>query len=123
MRRLLKVRKGVIGCNFGVWRSDMLGINGFDERYVKPCVGEDNDIEARIERAGVDPRRYSHIAMVYHRWHVPYRVNIDDSLAMFEESNRQGVIYTPYGINRDPAMASAHKAAYAAETTPATEKP
>jgi GT2 family glycosyltransferase len=100
LRRMLKVRKGVFGCNFGVGRDDVIRVNGFDERFVKPCVGEDNDIEARLERAGLESRIYSHIATVYHRWHKPHSDNIDDSLAMFEENNRRGITYTPYGIDK-----------------------
>jgi glycosyltransferase involved in cell wall biosynthesis len=39
---------GVLGSNFSIHKDDLLAINGFDERYQAPAVGEDTDIEVRL---------------------------------------------------------------------------
>jgi len=55
LRRLFirdKVRN-VIGCNFSVWKEDLLKVNGFDERFVNPGFGEDTDLDNRLRRIGI----------------------------------------------------------------------
>ena len=36
---------GILGCNFSLYKEDLLKINGFDERYKAPAIGEDTDIQ------------------------------------------------------------------------------
>lgn len=38
----------LLGCNFSIYKQDMLKINGFDERFSYPGIGEDTDVEARF---------------------------------------------------------------------------
>jgi len=38
------------GCNWGVLKEYMIGINGFDEDYTKPCFGEDLDVGWRLKQ-------------------------------------------------------------------------
>lgn len=44
--------EGILGCNFSMYKSDLLKANGFDERYVNPGTGEDTDLEDRLVRLG-----------------------------------------------------------------------
>ena len=54
VRNLLNRKKrGILGCNFSLNKSDLLKINGFDERYECPSVGEDSDIQYRLELIGI----------------------------------------------------------------------
>lgn len=39
--------KWVLGSNFSLHKTDILAVNGFDERYLAPAAGEDTDLELR----------------------------------------------------------------------------
>jgi hypothetical protein len=59
---------GILGCNMGFWRDDLLAINGFDEEYVGWGI-EDSDLGARLYHLG-RPRKFVHgHAIVYHLNH------------------------------------------------------
>jgi glycosyltransferase involved in cell wall biosynthesis len=62
-------QRGIIGCNMGFWRDDLLAVNGFDEEYTGWGLGEDSDVGARLYHLG-RPRKfvYGH-AVVYHLNH------------------------------------------------------
>lgn len=63
-------QRGLIGCNMGIWREDLVAVNGFDETYIG-WGGEDSDIGSRLYHLG-RPRKfvYGH-AIVYHLNHPP----------------------------------------------------
>jgi glycosyltransferase involved in cell wall biosynthesis len=65
------MRPRLTGNNIGLWRSDFLRINGFDERYVGWGL-EDRDLQHRLERIGV--RAWSILARTrpLHLWHEPH---------------------------------------------------
>ena len=59
----------LIGCNFSCYKKDMESINGFDEDYSNPSVGEDVDINWRFRADGTEVISCRNIANVYHLWH------------------------------------------------------
>ena len=59
----------LIGCNFSCYKQDIETINGFDEEYKHPSVGEDVDINWRFRAAGIEVISCRNIANVYHLWH------------------------------------------------------
>lgn len=59
----------IIGCNFSCYKEDMLVINGFDEDYKYPAVGEDIDLGWRFRGLGIQLKSCRNIANVYHLWH------------------------------------------------------
>jgi glycosyltransferase involved in cell wall biosynthesis len=63
-----KVR-GLLGCNFSLYKEDMLNINGFNERYEAPSIGEDSDVEFRLKLNGIKIASLNHIAVQYHLYH------------------------------------------------------
>ncbi len=62
-------RTGIWGCNWGVHRSHLEAVNGFDEDYVHYGVGEDTDVEWRLLATGVALESVKHRAIVYHLHH------------------------------------------------------
>jgi glycosyltransferase involved in cell wall biosynthesis len=59
------------GCNWGIMKSDLLKINGFDEDYVESCAGEDTDVDWRLKRIGLEIRSLKNQAIMYHLYHAP----------------------------------------------------
>lgn len=104
LRRYLNRKEtGLLGCNFSIHKSDLLEVNGFDERYEAPAVGEDTDLEVRLKWNGVKLKTVKNMAIQYHFDHPKLprpQVNFD----IFEKVLRDKKAYTSYGIVRlDPA--------------------
>jgi len=62
-------KRGLLGCNWGVLKSNLLMVNGFDEDYTSPGVGEDVDIEWRLQQHGLLTSSMKNKAIVYHLYH------------------------------------------------------
>ena len=62
-------KRGLLGCNWAVLKKDLIAINGFDEDYIKPGVGEDVDIEWRLKANGLQMKSMKNKAIVYHMHH------------------------------------------------------
>ncbi|MDR2908139.1 MAG: glycosyltransferase [Bacteroidales bacterium] len=64
--------RGVLGCNMGGWKDDLLVLNGFDEDYQLVGTGEDTDLDWRLRASGViriQPVFWQ--CIVYHLYHKP----------------------------------------------------
>jgi len=64
-----KKDKGIVGCNFSLFKKDILDVNGFDERYKNPGIGEDTDLECRLRNNGKLVKTVKHISIQYHLYH------------------------------------------------------
>lgn len=94
----------LIGCNMGLWRNDLLEVNGFDERYLAAGLGEDIDLCVRMQATGCKVIKIPHQARMAHRHHqsniyssAPHR---SDNLALLEENRTNHVTFTPFGIRK-----------------------
>lgn len=97
----LKVKdKGILGCNFGLHKADLLEVNGFDERFVHPGCGEDSDVDIRLRNTGKKTKMYKHLITVYHIFH-PILNTEGAEWHLYEEHKRDKVGYTPYGILKE----------------------
>lgn len=61
--------RGLKGCNWGIKKDLLVQINGFDEAYVHAGVGEDCDIEWRLEGIGIKKYSMKNKAIIYHLHH------------------------------------------------------
>jgi glycosyltransferase involved in cell wall biosynthesis len=58
------------GCNWGVLKKYLVGVNGFDEDYTKPCFGEDLDVGWRLKaQFGLKLTSLKNRAIQYHLHH------------------------------------------------------
>ncbi len=92
-------KRGLIGCNFSLHKSALLEVNGFDERYEAPSIGEDSDIQFRLELAGKKICSVNLQAVQYHLYHKLQdraQVNLD----LFETVKQEKRAFTPFGIIR-----------------------
>lgn len=94
-----KKDKSIVGSNFSIYKSDLLAINGFDERYLAPAVGEDTDLELRLRNNGMRIKSIKHLAIQYHLYHLALE-RPSKNLAILEENARLNITYTPYGIKK-----------------------
>ena len=60
--------RGAQGCNLGIWRSDLIAVDGFDGGFAS-WGREDSDLLVRLMRAGVRRRDGRMATGVLHLWH------------------------------------------------------
>lgn len=90
---------GILGCNFSLYKDDLLKINGFDERYKAAAVGEDSDIHYRLELLGMKVKSIKNLAIQYHLYHLELeRLQVNHLL--FEQIQREAIAFTPFGIQK-----------------------
>jgi len=100
IRKILnKKYRGIVGCNFSLFKEDILRINGFDERYEAPSVGEDTDIQYRLELNGVKIKSVNNMAIQYHLYHTLLS-RPGKNLELFEKVKSSGKYFTPFGIEK-----------------------
>ena len=94
-----KSNRGILGSNFSIHKDDILAINGFDERYKAPGIGEDSDLAFRLEMYGVRIQTIKNIAIQYHLYHKRlYKPGVN--VHIFDETKKARIHYTPFGINK-----------------------
>lgn len=57
------------GCNMSFSKKAIFDINGFDEDYTLPAIGEDTDLSWRFEAAGYEHKSLRNMAVQYHLHH------------------------------------------------------
>ena len=91
--------KGLLGCNFSIAKKDLLAVNGFDERYRHPGVGEDTEINWRLKKRGMEVFSPKFCLVQYHLWHPRLsRAKETENLELLNETITNEYIATPYGI-------------------------
>lgn len=60
--------RGIRSCNMGVWRSDFIAVNGFDEVF-EGWGHEDADLVLRLSHLGVQRKNGFMATEVFHLWH------------------------------------------------------
>lgn len=92
VKRLRTDLRGIRGCNLGVWRADLVRVNGYNEDFTG-WGREDAELAARLMNSGVRRRNARGWALCYHLWHPPAnREGLpanDDLLAATVKESRQ----------------------------------
>lgn len=97
--RINKKDRGLLGSNFSLHKADLLAVNGFDERYQSPYVGEDTDLDMRLRQFGCKYRHLKHLAIQYHYYHRRLAYT-DSNLIILKENKKLTNGYTPFGIKK-----------------------
>jgi glycosyltransferase involved in cell wall biosynthesis len=92
-----KKARGLLGCNFSLHKKNMFAINGFDERYEAPSIGEDSDVQFRLELNGIKVKSVNHIAVQYHLYH-KLQERLQKNLDLFEEVKKESLAFTKFGL-------------------------
>jgi glycosyltransferase involved in cell wall biosynthesis len=101
-RLLGTYKKGLLGCNFSISKSNLLAVNGFDERYKSPRYGEDTEIAYRFIQFGLKLFMPKFALGQYHLWHKKLgRDSEAENAILFEETKTNKYTRTPYGIVKE----------------------
>ncbi|MCP4458995.1 MAG: glycosyltransferase [Cytophagales bacterium] len=92
-------QRDLLGCNMSMRKQDLLYLNGFDERYIHPCTGEDTDIFVRLKFAGFRVKTMINTAIQYHLWHKKgERSEMEINNKILSETKKLKQYHTPYGV-------------------------
>ena len=91
--------RGLLGCNFSAYKDDLFKVNGFDERYEAPSIGEDSDIQFRLELSGVKVKSINHSAVQYHLFH-KLQERSKENLELLTQVKKSKLAYTPFGLKK-----------------------
>ncbi|MEY3678087.1 MAG: hypothetical protein RI924_228 [Bacteroidota bacterium] len=78
----LRTMKWLKGCNFSCYKSALIDINGFDEDYQKPAIGEDIDLTWRFKGLGYRLISARNTAVQYHLYHKENWTSQEENMAM-----------------------------------------
>lgn len=88
-------------CNSSAWKSDLLAINGYDERM--KYGGPDRELGERLENNGIRGKQVRHRAVCVHLDHArgyKTRESVERNLAIRAQTRAQRITWTPYGIDK-----------------------
>lgn len=89
----------IVGCNFSVHRTDIEAVNGFNEAYESPGLGEDTDIEWRLRKHGAILHDTRVTALQYHLYHNRgYQVSTLNR-SLFSETQKADSPYCKLGLD------------------------
>lgn len=95
--------QGVKTCNFSLWRSDLVRVNGLDEAYQGWGL-EDSDLVIRLLNAGVHHKSARFAAPVFHLWHPEQnRAGLPDNQARLEALLQSKASRALMGLDHDGA--------------------
>ena len=93
---------GIWGCNWGILRKHLVDVNGFDEDYVKWGIGEDADIEWRLQAIGVALQSVKHKAITYHLYHGAHheQATVSGNLELCRTKKQAGRSFCLNGLDK-----------------------
>jgi len=97
-KNIHKQKRRIVGCNWGIERTALFSINGFDEDYNRASHGEDLDIDWRLTRKGLKKISMKNKAIVYHIFHA-VNYNDADMLYMQELMKKKIELDNVYCLN------------------------
>lgn len=85
----LRKMKYLKGCNMSFHRKAIEAINGFDEDYTKPAVGEDADLLWRFQGMGYRLKSMRNLAVQYHLYHKESWTDQEENLALMKKNQTE----------------------------------
>ena len=98
MRKMYQLK----GCNMSFSKEAAFAINGFDEDYVLPAVGEDADLNWRFRAAGYFLKSVRNLAVQYHLYHKESWNDQSVNISLMNEKRGKGIFFTLNGLKKDP---------------------
>jgi glycosyltransferase involved in cell wall biosynthesis len=93
-------QRGILGCNLGIWRDDLIAVNGYDETFTG-WGREDTDLGNRLYHLGRDRKFVYGRAIIYHLNHpVVSRDRLQTNQSLLEETLREKRIRARMGLDQ-----------------------
>lgn len=89
------------GCNMSMYKEALLAINGFDEDFIRPAIGEDIDLGWRFEGMGYALRSARNLAVQYHLDHPQGWNDQSENIALMEEHQAHSYFVCRNGIRKN----------------------
>ena len=95
-----KQQRGILGCNLGIWREDLVAVNGYDETFVG-WGREDADLANRLYHLG-RPRKFVYgRAILYHLNHsVALRSRLGENQCLLDQTIAEKRIRSVKGLDQ-----------------------
>ena len=90
----------LVGCNFSAPRFALEGVNGFNEEYESPGLGEDSDIHWRMTAKGSQTRSVKFRATLFHLFHPRNYAVSASNFEIFSRCQRDHPLVAPLGLKR-----------------------
>lgn len=88
------------GSNMSMSKADLIAINGFDENYILPAIGEDFDIEWRLPANGCKIISLRNLAVQYHLYHKANWTDDTENMRYFNSVKERNQIICTNGIQK-----------------------
>lgn len=97
-----KIRKmsQLKGCNFSCYKSALEAINGFDEDYILPAIGEDIDLTWRFQGLGYHLFSLRNLAVQYHLYHKENWSDQSENVAKMQENQKHQRYVAQNGLQK-----------------------
>lgn len=89
------------GCNMSFYREAIVKINGFDEDYQLPAIGEDIDLTWRFQGLGYDLFSVRNLAVQYHLYHKEGWSDQSENQAMMERKKNERLFVCKNGLRKN----------------------
>ena len=86
------------GCNMSFSKTAIEAINGFDEDYILPAIGEDIDLTWRFEAAGYHLVSARNLAIEYHLYHKENWSDQSGNILMMNQKKKINEYYCLHGL-------------------------
>jgi glycosyltransferase involved in cell wall biosynthesis len=95
-----RAQRGILGCNLGIWRDDLIAVNGYDESF-SGWGREDADLGNRLYHLGRDRKFVYGRAIIYHLNHpVASRERLGTNQSLLEETIAERRIRSLKGLDQ-----------------------
>lgn len=94
----LRPMRRLKGCNMSFFKEAIQAINGFDEDYIRPAIGEDIDLMWRFRLAGYQLHSLRNVAVQYHLHHPENWMDQTENLALMVEKQKSGNPWCSNGL-------------------------
>jgi cellulose synthase/poly-beta-1,6-N-acetylglucosamine synthase-like glycosyltransferase len=100
--KYLDKKSKLVGCNFSVFKSNLLKINGFDESYPSGDIADDVDVEWRLNAIGIRNKSCKYAANLIHLNHArkDRREAHQNNLVLMREKQKNNEYITKNGIQK-----------------------
>lgn len=97
-----KIRKmsQLKGCNMSFSRTAIEAINGFDEEYILPAIGEDIDLTWRFQSAGFHLVSARNLAVQYHLYHKENWTDQSENIQIMEQKQKNKEFICKKGLHK-----------------------